>query len=56
MKTYKLTIEVKKKGDLMETREITVTTLIPPKVGEGRALLTDPPIIETIVKVEEVKD
>jgi len=58
-KSYKLTIEVRQRGELLRT-ETLITDPLPsfnkPRVGEGTALLVDPPIYKTIIKVEEMLD
>jgi hypothetical protein len=56
MKRYKIKLERTQNGKKLNwSNELMVDSNIPPKVGDGRALLVDPPIQETIVSVEEIK-
>ena len=51
---YKLTIHRTQRGELLSEETLIVESLLKPKVGEGKALMVDPPIYETVVKVEEL--
>lgn len=56
MKRYKIKLERTQNGKKLDwSNELMVDSNIPPKVGDGRTLLVDPPIQETIVSVEEIK-
>lgn len=55
MTKYKIKLERTQRGKKLDwENELIVECSIPPKVGEGKVLLVDPPIFETIVSVEEV--
>ena len=52
---YKIKLERTQRGEKLDwKKEEIIECSTPPKVGEGRALLVDPPIFETIVSVEIV--
>lgn len=51
---YKLTIHRTQRGELLSEETLIVESFLKPKVGEGKALMVDPPIYETVVKVEEL--
>jgi hypothetical protein len=52
---YKIKMERTQRGKKLDwENEVIVECSRPPKAGEGRALLVDPPIFETIVSVEEI--
>lgn len=56
MKLYKVTLKREQGGKKLDWhKETLVETNRPPKVGEGRALLMEPPIYETVTEVEEIK-
>ena len=56
MQQYKIKLERTQNGKKLDwSKELIVESNIPPKVGDGRALLVDPPIQETIISVEEIK-
>lgn len=55
MSKYKIKLERTQRGKKLDcSKEQIVECSIPPKIGEGKALLVDPPIFETIVSVEEI--
>ena len=55
MKKYKIKLERTQRGKKVDwAKEEVVECSTPPRIGEGKALLVDPPIFETIVSVEEV--
>ena len=55
MKKYKIKLERTQRGEKLDwKKEEIVECSTPPKVGEGIALLVNPPIFETIVSVEIV--
>ena len=55
MGKYKIKLERTQRGEKLDwEKEQIVECSRPPKIGEGKALLVDPPIFETIVSVEEV--
>lgn len=55
MSKYKIKLERTQRGEKLDwEKELIIECALPPKVGEGKALLVDPPIFETIVSVEEI--
>ena len=57
MDKYKIKLERTQRGKKLDwTNELIVECSRPPKVGEGKALLVDPPIYETIVSVEKIEE
>lgn len=52
---YEIEIERKQRSVVIETVTRIVESNIAPKVGDGKALLIDPPIYETVVSVREIK-
>ena len=55
MPKYKIKLERTQRGKKLDwEKEQIVECGRPPKIGEGKTLLIDPPIFETIVNVEEV--
>ena len=52
---YKLTIHRTQRGELLSEETLIIESFLKPKVGEGKVMfLVDPPIYETVVKVEEL--
>ena len=57
MDKYKIKLERTQRGKKLDwTKELIVECIKSPKVGEGKALLVDPPIYETIVSVEKIEE
>ncbi len=57
MDKYKIKLERTQRGKKLDWgNELIVECSRPPKVGEGKALLVDPPIYETIVSVEKIEE
>ena len=57
MDKYKIKLERTQRGKKLDwTNELIVECSRIPKVGEGKALLVDPPIYETIVSVEKIEE
>tara|TARA_R110000822_G_scaffold91133_4_gene210281 strand:+ start:303 stop:476 length:174 start_codon:yes stop_codon:yes gene_type:complete len=57
MDKYKIKLERTQRGKKLDwTNELIVECSRSPKVGEGKSLLVDPPIYETIVSVEKVEE
>ena len=55
MPKYKIKLERTQRGKKLDwEKELIVECSRPPKIGEGKALLVDLPIFETIASVEEV--
>ena len=55
MGKYKVKLERIQRGEKLDwEKELIVECSRPPKVGEGKTLLIDPPIFEVIVSVEEI--
>lgn len=55
MKKYKIKLGRTQNGKKLDwEKEEVIQTSIPPKVGDGKALLVDPPIFETITEVTEL--
>lgn len=55
-KKYKIKLERSQRGRKLDwSHECIVECSIPPKVGDGWANLIEPPILETITSVEEIK-
>lgn len=55
LKKYELTFERRQKGKVIGNYSIEVETSIPPRLGDGRTLLIDPPIHETITEIKEIQ-
>ena len=53
---YKITIERKQRDKIIGVEIKIITSNYKPRIGEGKALLIDPPIYETIIEVEEIKE
>lgn len=57
MPKYKIKLERTQRGNKLDwEKELIVECSKPPKIGESKALLVDPPIFEMIVSVEKVID
>ncbi len=54
IKKYSLTFERKQRGKVIGSYSIEVETAIKPRLGDGRTLLIDPPIYETITEIKEL--
>ena len=55
MAKYRIKMERTQRGKKLDWKEIIIVECsIPPKIGEGKALMVDPPIFETIVSVEKI--
>lgn len=55
MKKYKIKLQRTQRGKMLDwAEERVVECSRPPQIGEGRALLIEPPIFETIIEVEEI--
>lgn len=55
MSKYKIKLERTQRGEKLDwEKEEIVECSRPPKIGEGKTLLVDPPIFEIIVSVEEL--
>lgn len=57
-KKYKVTTIKTREGIQLGNQEVYIVETHEwnkPKIGEGRKFLTDPPIIEKIISVEEIK-
>ena len=55
MKKYKVKLGRTQNGKKLDwEKEEVIQTSFPPKVGDGKVLLVDPPIFETITKVTEL--
>lgn len=53
---YKIKLERTQRGEkLDQSKELVVECSRPPKVGECKKLLVDPPIYETIISVEKIE-
>ena len=56
MRKFKVTLERTQSGKELDWgNEIVMESWVPPRIGFISALLTDPPILEKIIKVEEIK-
>lgn len=53
---YKITIRKTRGGAVLGYHETTVITDKPPKEGDKQTFLLMPPIVETIVNVEKLKN
>lgn len=53
---YEITIERKRRDVVIDVKTQTIESNRKPQIGEGRALLTDPPIFEKIIAVKEIKE
>lgn len=53
---YEITLERKQRGEIIRVETRIIDSTVKPKVGEGRALLTEPPIYEKIIAVKEIKE
>ena len=53
---YEITIERKKRDVVIEVKTKIIESNRKPQIGEGRALLSEPPIFETIIAVKEIKE
>jgi hypothetical protein len=57
MDKYKIKLERTQRGKKLDwTNKLIVECISPPKVGQGKALLVDPPIYEKIVSVEKIDE
>lgn len=57
MAKYKIKLERTQRGEKLNWENeliVECSRIRPPKGGEGKVLLVDPPIFETIVSVEEI--
>lgn len=54
MGLYKITFEHRRDNQVSYSQE-TVQCNYKPRIGESTALLSDPPIIKTIINVQEIK-
>ncbi len=54
-RTFIITLERTQNGKKLDWRAKTeIKAYEPPKIGTGRTLLVDPPIYETVTKIEEI--
>lgn len=53
---YKIIIERKQRGKNIGVEIKIITSNYKPRIGESKVLLIDPPIYETIIEVEEIKE
>lgn len=55
MKEYWVRLQRMQRGEMLDWTQTTIIeTRHPPKIGEGRQLLVDPPIHETIAEIYEM--
>ena len=53
---YKITIEQKQRDKIIGVEIKIINSNRKPRIGEGKVLLIDPPIYETIIAVKEIQE